>query len=173
MAPLITLVALTLLLRASGAMGIKPLRSWHTSLRGGLAGMFILTGLAHFNSMRGELVALVPPALPNAELLVTITGVLELLGAGGIVHRRTAPWAAGGLALLLVAIFPANVYAAQAGLIVNGALATALLPRILIQLVFIAATIAVAIPYPRTLIHRRPAATRPVLPAKNPSSATR
>lgn len=167
MAPLITLVALTLLLRAAGAIGIKPLRSWHTSLRGGLAGMFILTGLAHFNSMRGELVALVPPALPNAELLVTITGVLELLGAGGIVHRRTAPWAAGGLALLLVAIFPANVYAAQAGLIVNGALATDLLPRTLIQLVFIAATIAVVLPYARTLIHRRLTPPRSALPTRS------
>ncbi|WP_461174911.1 DoxX family membrane protein [Arthrobacter sp. Z1-9] len=167
MAPLITLLAVTLLLRIAGAMGVKPLRSWHTSLRGGLAAMFTLTGVAHFNGMRGELVAMVPPALPNPELLVTATGVLELLGAAGLLHRRTAPWAAGGLALLLVAMFPANVYAAQAGLIVNGAAATALLPRTLIQLVFIGATIAVALPYARPLIHRTPASTRTVLPAKN------
>ncbi|MBP2217121.1 DoxX family membrane protein [Arthrobacter sp. CAN_C5] len=167
MAPLITLLTVTVLLRTAGAIGIKPLQSLHTSLRGGLVAMFTLTGLAHFNGMRGELVALVPPALPNPALLVTVTGVLELLGAAGLLHRRTAPWAAGGLALLLVAIFPANVYAALAELMVNGAPATALLPRTLIQLVFIAATIAVVLPYARTLIHRRSAPTRAGLPTRN------
>lgn len=157
MAPLITLLAVTLLLRAAGAAGIRGLRSWHTSLRGGLAAMFALTGVAHFNDMRGDLIAMVPPALPHPELLVTVTGGLELLGAAGLLHRRTAPWAAGGLALLMVAMFPANVYAALSGLMVNGAPATALLPRTLMQLVFIAAAMAVVLPCTRTLARRRSA----------------
>ena len=170
MAPLITLLAVTLLLRAAGAAGIRGLRSWHTSLRGGLAAMFVLTGVAHFNDMRGDLIAMVPPALPYPELLVTVTGVLELLGAAGLLHRRTAPWAAGGLALLMVAMFPANVYAALSGLMVNGAPATALLPRTLMQLVFIAAAIAVVLPYTRTLARRRSAPTRTVPRARKPHS---
>ena len=163
MAPLITLLAVTLLLRTAGAAGIRPLRSWHTSLRGGLAAMFTLTGTAHFNGMRADLVAMVPPSLPYPELLVTVTGVLELLGAAGLLYRRTAPWAAGGLTLLLVAMFPANVYAALAGLTLNGAPATALLPRTLMQLVFIAATVAVMVPYLRALPRRStaPGAARP------------
>ena len=168
MAPLITLLAVTLLLRGAGAAGIRPLQSWHTSLRGGLAAMFALTGAAHFNDMRQGLIAMVPPALPYPELLVTLTGLLELLGAAGLLHRRTAPWAAGGLTLLLVAMFPANVYAALAGVMVNGAPATALLPRTMMQLVFIAATVAVALPYTRALPRRRPAA--PALLARNPES---
>jgi uncharacterized membrane protein len=53
---------------------------------------------------------MVPPFLPAPELLVTVTGVLELAGAAGLVWSRTAPWAAGGLSALLVAMFPANVY---------------------------------------------------------------
>lgn len=162
MAPLITLLATTLLLRATGAAGISRLRSWHTSLRGGLAAMFVLTGVAHFNHMRGDLVAMVPPALPNPELLVTLTGVLELLGAAGLLHRRTAPWAAAGLGLLMVAMFPANVYAAIAGVVVNGAPATALLPRTLMQLVFIGATVLVALPYTRMRIRRSSSSTRQV-----------
>ncbi|WP_458781259.1 DoxX family protein [Arthrobacter sp. D3-16] len=168
MAPLITLLAATLLLRAAGAAGIRGLRSWHTSLRGGLAAMFVITGTAHFNHMRGDLVAMVPPALPYPELLVTLTGVLELLGAAGLLHRRTAPWAAAGLALLMVAMFPANVYAALAGLTLNGAPATALLPRTLMQLVFIAAAIAVALPYIRTLNRNRSATNRLPLRAGKP-----
>ena len=168
MAPLITLLAVTLLLRTAGAAGIRPLRSWHTSLRGGLAAMFTLTGTAHFNGMRGDLVAMVPPALPYPELLVTVTGVLELLGAAGLLYRRTAPWAAGGLTLLLVAMFPANVHAALAGLMLNGEPATALLPRTLMQLVFIAATVAVMVPYVRDLPRRRSPATRAARPARIP-----
>jgi uncharacterized membrane protein len=170
MAPLITLLAVTLLLRAAGAAGIRPLRSWHTSLRGGLAAMFTLTGTAHFNGMREDLIAMVPPALPYPELLVTLTGVLELIAAAGLLHRRTAPWAAGGLTLLLVAMFPANVHAALAGLILNGEPATALLPRTLMQLVFVAATVVVVLPYIKALPRRRSAATPTALPARNPES---
>lgn len=155
MAPLITLLVVTLLLRGAGFAGIRALQSWHTSVRGGLAAMFTLTGTAHFNGTRAELVAMVPPAVPHAELLVTLTGVLELLGAAGMLHRRTAPWAAGGLALLLVAMFPANVYASLAGLTVNGSTAMALLPRTLIQLVFITATVLVVLPYIKALPRRR------------------
>lgn len=149
MAPLITLLTATLLLRGAGAAGIRMLRSWHLSLRGGLAAMFTLTGVAHFNHMRDDLVAMVPPALPHPGLLVTLTGVLELLGAIGLLFRRTAPWAAAGLGLLLVAMFPANVYAATAGVLVNGSPATPLLPRTLMQLVFIAATVLAVAPYAR------------------------
>lgn len=39
--------------------------------------------------------------------------------AAGLFHRRTAPWAADGLTLLLVAMFPANVHAALYRLLVN------------------------------------------------------
>ncbi|MFD1214864.1 DoxX family membrane protein [Arthrobacter sp. GCM10027362] len=151
MAPLITLLIASLLLRGAGAAGIKPLRSWRTALRGGLAAMFVLTGTAHFNDLRSGLVAMVPPALPQPELLVTVTGLLELAGAAALLHRRAAPWAAAGLAVLMVAMFPANVYAAVAGITVNGGPATALLPRTLMQLVFIAAAVAVGLPALRKL----------------------
>ncbi len=75
--------------------------------------MFTLTGMAHFvGGMRAELVDMVPPSLPNPGLLVTVTGLLELAGAAGLLIRRTAPWAAGCLTALLIVMFPANVYAA-------------------------------------------------------------
>jgi hypothetical protein len=51
--------------------------------------MFVLTGVAHFVGKRAELVAMVPPFLPAPELLVTVTGVLELTGAVGLVWSRT------------------------------------------------------------------------------------
>ena len=143
MAPLLVLVAVTLTLWAAGAAGVRRLRPWPVALRGGLAAMFVLTGVSHFVGMREDLVAMVPPALPEPGLLVTVTGVLELAGAAGLLVRRTAPWAAAGLAALLVAMFPANVYAAVSGVAIGGAPAMAIVPRTLLQLVFLAATLAV------------------------------
>jgi uncharacterized membrane protein len=144
MEPLITLVAVTAVLLVAGALGVRALRPWPVALRGGLAAMFTLTGVVHFVWMRQELIAMVPPALPAPGLLVTVTGVLELAGAAGLLLPRTAPWAAGGLAALLVAMFPANVYAALEGI------DTPLLPRTLMQVVFLAATLAVVAHYVQT-----------------------
>ena len=49
---------------------------------------------------------------------------LVVAGAIGLLWPRTVPWAAGGLTALLVAMFPANVYAALEGLTLAGARAT-------------------------------------------------
>lgn len=142
MAPLIVLVVVALVLAAAGASGVRRLQpAVPMALRGGLAAMFVLTGVAHFVGMRADLISMVPPVLPAPGLLVTITGVLELAGAAGLLLRHTAPWAAGGLAVLLVAMFPANVYAALEGLTAGPA--EALLPRTLIQLVFLTAALTV------------------------------
>jgi uncharacterized membrane protein len=139
--PLIALVGVTLALRIAGAVGVRRLHPWSVALRGGLATMFVMTGMAHFIGLRAELISMVPPAMPNPGLLVTITGLLELAGAVGLLLARTAPWAAGGLTALLVGLFPANVYAALNGITTSPE--DALAPRTLMQLVFLAATVAV------------------------------
>lgn len=143
MAPLITLVGVTALLLTLGRLGIPLLRPWPMALRGGLAAMFVVTGLAHFVGLRETLIAMVPPALPAPELLVTVTGVLELAGAAGLLWHRSAPWAAAGLTLLLVAMFPANVYAITEGA-ANG-LTESLPVRTTMQVLFVAATTAVVV----------------------------
>lgn len=148
MEPLVVLVVTTVVLRVLGAVGAPRLRPWPVALRGGLAAMFVLTGVAHFVGKRAELVAMVPPELPAPELLVTVTGVLELAGAAGLLWSRTAPWAAGGLSALLVALFPANVHKALSGPAV--ALDDQLVPRTALQVVFLAATLAVVVHHVRT-----------------------
>ncbi|WP_437563745.1 DoxX family protein [Sorangium sp. So ce542] len=145
MAPLLVLSISFALLLLLGRLGVRHLASWVTCLRYALAAMFLLTASAHWGSRRAELVAMVPPALPYPELLVTVTGVLEIAGATALLVPRLAPWAAAGLTLLLVAMFPANVHAARAGLTLGGSPVTPLVPRTLIQIVFLAATVAVAI----------------------------
>jgi uncharacterized membrane protein len=139
--PLIVFVVVTLALLGAGAAGVRWLRPWPVALRGGLAALFTTTGVVHFVGMRAEMISMVPAALPEPGLLITITGVLELAGAAGLLLPRTAPWAAGGLAALLVAVYPANVYAALEG--ITTAPEDALLPRTLMQILWLAAALAV------------------------------
>jgi hypothetical protein len=54
--PLIALVGVTLALRIAGAVEVRRLRSWPVALRGGLATMFVMTGMAHFIGLRAELI---------------------------------------------------------------------------------------------------------------------
>jgi uncharacterized membrane protein len=141
MAPLIVLVTSFAVLMTAGRFGVRPLKNWVTSLRWALL-MFLLTASAHFGSQRPDLIQMVPQVFPNPELLVTLTGVAEIAGAIGLVIPRFAPLAAGALALLLVALFPANVHAARAGLTIGGEPVTPLVPRTFMQLGFIAALLA-------------------------------
>lgn len=143
MGPLLALACTTLLLAVLGRLGVRRLRPWHVPVRGGLAVMFTMTAAVHFVAYRDELIAMVPPALPFPGLLVTITGILEFAGALGLLYRRTVPWAAAGLSLLLLVMLPANIYAALEGLTLGGDPATPLVPRILQQCLYLAATLGV------------------------------
>jgi uncharacterized membrane protein len=114
MAPLITLLVGSITARIVGWLGVHYVGSWVGAIAVGLAAMFVLTGVAHFvPPMRGSLIAIVPPQLPAPGLLVSITGVLELLGAVGLLLPATRVAAAVCLFLLMLAMFPANVYAAR------------------------------------------------------------
>jgi uncharacterized membrane protein len=144
MAPLIVLVLGFIVLLVAGRLGVRPLAQWQLCLRIALALMFLLTASAHFGPQRVDLVRMVPAGFPAPELLVTLTGLAELLGALGLLIPRTARLAALCLALLMFALFPANVHAAQAHLSISGRPVTPLLPRALMQVGFIAALLVVA-----------------------------
>jgi uncharacterized membrane protein len=139
MAPLIVLCGSFVVFAVLGRLGVRGFRDLTVALRWALAFMFFLTSSAHFTSMRGELIAMVPPVFPAPGLLVTITGILELAGAIGLLIPRFARASAIGLALLLLAMFPANVYAALEGLTLGGKAVTPLVPRTVMQIGFVAA----------------------------------
>jgi uncharacterized membrane protein len=114
MAVIITLVLGTLGARVAGWFGVNYVDSWPRALAVGLAAMFVMTGVAHFvNPLRRDLVAIVPPRLPAPGLLVTVTGVLELLGAAGLLYPPTRAAAAVCLFVLMLVMFPANIYASR------------------------------------------------------------
>ncbi|MGO4612720.1 DoxX family protein [Nocardia sp. 2YAB30] len=144
MAPLVVLAVVTALARLIGWLaGIGWLDSWPHATALGLAAMFVLTSTAHFlQPRRAALIAMVPPRLPNPPALVTLTGILELAGAVGLVIPATADLAAICLIALLVVMFPANVRAARAELGIK----TMPLPlRTLVQVVFLAACAVVLV----------------------------
>lgn len=146
MVPFIVLVIATLLLRIIGAAGVGLLNSWTWCLRGGLALMFLFTASAHWGKRRGDLIAMVPRVFPRPELMVSATGVFEILGAAGLLIPAVAPLAAACLAMLLIALFPANIRAAREGLTIGGRPTTALPLRTLLQLVFLAAVLVAGFP---------------------------
>jgi len=104
--------------------------------------MLLLTASAHLHQspVRADRHGASP--LPAPAALVTATGLLELAVAAGLFFHRSAPGAAVGLVVLLVAMFPANVRAAHAGLTMGGKAATALRPRTAIQVAFLVAAAA-------------------------------
>lgn len=77
-----------------------------------LAGLFTFAGIVHFLSPE-IFVRIVPPYLPAPLLLVYVSGMAEIAGGLGLLVPTTRRMASWGLILLLVAVFPANVYMLQ------------------------------------------------------------
>ena len=131
------MLAAILAARSIGALGVDALDNWHAATRAGLAVMFVFTGIAHFTKTRKDLVKIVPPRFPAPEVLVTLTGIAEILGAIGLLIPGLARFAAWSLAALLVAMFPANIYAARSGHTIGGRPHTPLVMRLPMQLIWI------------------------------------
>ena len=123
--------------RAIGAAGVQALSSWQDSARYALVVMFVFTATAHFNKMKHDLERMIPAFFPRPLLLVYITGVLELLGAAGLLLPQFRRLAGICLIALLVGMFVANVNAAQNGVSLRGKPPTPLWLRAPMQVLFI------------------------------------
>lgn len=123
-------------------------------LRGALALTFAGMGISHFvPSVRRTMRAMIPPALRSrAAVLVAFTGLCEIAGGIGIV----LPWQLAGaewmrwlvgflLVAFLIAVFPANAYAA-AHPERFGRAAFPFWPRYLFQLLLILLVVLAAAP---------------------------
>jgi uncharacterized membrane protein len=77
-----------------------------------LAFLFVGAGITHFVAP-ATFVRIVPPYLPAPLLLVQLSGAAEIAGGLGLLLPATRRWARWGLILLLLAVFPANVYMLQ------------------------------------------------------------
>ena len=71
--------------------------------------LYTIIGVKHFTDLDFFLV-IIPPYLPNPELLVYVSGFFEILFGVLLIPIKTRKYAALGLVILLIAVFPANIY---------------------------------------------------------------
>ncbi|MFD2934420.1 DoxX family protein [Spirosoma flavum] len=83
--------------------------------------MFMMIGLTHLRKP-DQLTYMVPTFMPNARLLVLVSGVAEIGLSLSLLFAETRFWSAWGLIILLIAIFPANVNVALNNLPAPGGL---------------------------------------------------
>ncbi|WP_207514954.1 DoxX family protein [Longitalea luteola] len=74
-----------------------------------LTAMFVLVGISHFVKPE-KLVAMIPPQWPYRNAMNYISGAAEIVLGILLLFNSTRTLAAYGLLLLLVAVFPANIY---------------------------------------------------------------
>jgi uncharacterized membrane protein len=76
-----------------------------------VSALFLSSGVLHF--VKPDIYEkIVPPALPNAQVLVAVSGAAEIAGALGLWVPAARRFSAYGLVALLFAVFPANAYMA-------------------------------------------------------------
>jgi uncharacterized membrane protein len=143
--PLIIIPIGTLIFRLLGAGGVRRFSTLAVSAAHAMAVMLVITASAHFVPAdvsvmpnHADMVAMIPPVLPFPSLLVYVTGVLELLGALGLILAPARRLSGIALAILFVLVLPANIYAAVAHIPFAGDKPTPLWFRVPEQLVYIA-----------------------------------
>jgi uncharacterized membrane protein len=77
-----------------------------------MAAFYAFAGFNHLQNPEFYL-AIMPPALPAPEWLNLASGLAEIVLGVFLLEPRTRVYAAWGVVALLIAVFPANLYAAS------------------------------------------------------------
>jgi uncharacterized membrane protein len=107
------LLALIAILTGAYAVLVSTAPQMDDKQRGriSLALLLLFTGLGHFVNPE-PMAAMVPPSVPARVPLIYVTGLLEWAGAIGLLVPRYARLSGICLLAFLIAVFPANVFAA-------------------------------------------------------------
>lgn len=79
---------------------------WHLYV---MALLYILAGINHFRVPK-MYERIIPPAFPARRALVILSGVAEVALGIMLLFPALTKWAAVGIIILLIVVFPANVY---------------------------------------------------------------
>lgn len=79
---------------------------WHLYL---MALIYFIAGLNHFRVPK-IYYKIIPPFFSNKKFFNAITGILEIILSALLLFPATKNYACYGIILLLIAIFPANIY---------------------------------------------------------------
>ena len=94
----------------------------------------LASGTLHF-TRTALMASIIPPCFPDRPQLVRLTGVFELAGAVGLLLPPFTRVASACLAVLMIVIFPANVFAA--GQTVGGLHMPSVPIRLAMQVIYI------------------------------------
>ena len=72
---------------------------------------YIWVGVKHFIDT-SFFIKIMPPSFPFHKESVYVSGFLEILFGIGIIIKKTRLYASWGIILLLIAVYPANIYLA-------------------------------------------------------------
>lgn len=74
--------------------------------------LYVLAGINHFRNPRLYL-KIIPPYFSNPKVLNQLSGLAEIILGIGLCFTLTSSWSAIGIIILLIAVFPANLYMHQ------------------------------------------------------------
>src|SRR5579864_7438276 len=100
--------------------------------------MLVFTGISHVTFMKEDIVRMMPPSIPWPRTMVYFTGICEIAGAVGLLLPEFRRADAYALISFSLAVLPANIHAARAGVTLRGKPATNLWLRIPMQVLLIA-----------------------------------
>ena len=71
--------------------------------------LYVIVGIKHFTNT-DFFVNIVPPIINCKEEVVLVSGLIEMILGILLLFNQTRKFAAWGIILLLIAVFPANIY---------------------------------------------------------------
>lgn len=74
-----------------------------------MASIYIVAGISHFLIPKFFL-SITPPWVPRPKLINILVGIIEICLGIGLLFSETRMYALYGIILLLIVVFPANVY---------------------------------------------------------------
>jgi len=77
-----------------------------------MAAIYSIAGILHFLAPK-PYIKTIPRSIPYPKMMVYISGFFELLFGIALLFEATRSYAAIGLILLLIAVYPANIYMAK------------------------------------------------------------
>lgn len=77
-----------------------------------MAVLYIFAGISHFTK-EGFFLKIVPPYLPYPKQIVLWSGIAEILLGLAFLIPPLSHWAAWGIIILLIVVYPANIYMLQ------------------------------------------------------------
>lgn len=109
MAFFLGLVSITALLYGAGWLTHSPylLTTQHDALLATTI-MFVMIGFVHLRKPE-QLTYMIANFLPNARTIILLSGLAEIGLGLGLLFSETRFWAAWGLIILLIGLFPANI----------------------------------------------------------------